>query len=142
MLKTISCATIVAFISLVSTPAFADEPTPPAPIEAEKQILEPRIAPLMKGQCATFTGLLVPEKRYTKFLDAELRAADLRGKLEIEAKKHDALETMYQDKLKQASEPLPWYKEPSFNRWLGLGIGVVITSLAIWGGSELAKAGK
>jgi hypothetical protein len=144
MFKTITCITTLAFALLVAAPAYATEPAAEAPpaAPAKKTTLEPRIAPLMKGQCADFTGLLVPEKRYTEFLDAEVTARDLRGKLDIEAKKHDALESMYQEKLKQASEPLPWYKEPSFNRWLGLGIGVVVTSLAIWGGSELAKAGR
>ena len=146
MFKTIACITTFAFVSLVALPVYADEPQPEAPAPAtapaKKETLEPRIAPLMKGQCAAFTGLLVPERRYTEFLDAELTAKDLRGKLDIEAKKHDALETMYQDKLKQASEPTPWYKEPSFNRWLGFGIGVAVTALAIYGGSELAKAGR
>ena len=142
MLKTISCTTL-AFVLLASTPAFASEPAaPPEKVEAAKPILEPRIVPLMEGKCAAFTGLLVPEKRYTEFLDSEVTARDLRGKLEIEAKKHDALDSMYREKLKQASEPTPWYEEPSFNRWVGFGIGVAVTALAIYGGSELAKAGR
>jgi hypothetical protein len=140
MFKATTCATIVAFTTLTATPAFADEPAPSEAAEpAKAEALEPRIVPLMEGKCALFTGLLVPEKRYTRFLESELQVKDLRGRLDIEAKKHDALETMYQDKLKEASKPPPWYDEPSFNRWLGFGIGVAVTALAIWGSTELAR---
>lgn len=124
------CATF-AFVALTALP-----------VHAQDSALEPLIEPLMKGQQATFTGLLVPEKRYITFLEAETNARDFRGKLSIEAKKHDALEAMYQDKLKQASKPTPWYKEPSFNRWVGFGIGVAVATIAIYGGAEMARAGQ
>ena len=120
---------ICAFAIIAFSPmARANEPAQVVPLEQE--------AP------APFTGLLVPEKRFTELLRAETRAQELEGQLLIQEKMAQALEAMYLDKLKQATAPVPWYKTPSFNRWLGFGLGMVCTGLATWGAIEFYKAVK
>lgn len=98
------------------------------------------VAPIAKGDRAPFAGLLVPEIRFAKFLEAELRVELLEGKLWIEAKKGKALDAMYLRHLERATEPVPWYEKPSFNRWVGFGLGVAFTGLGVYGSVKLYKA--
>lgn len=93
-----------------------------------------------KDNPAPFTGLLVPELRFTKLLEAEITAEKLAGELKIQKDLTDNLEQVYNEKLREAVKPLKWYETPAFNRWLGFGIGIVVTGLAVWGGIEIAKA--
>ena len=101
-----------------------------------------QVVPLEQKAPAPFTGLLVPEKRFTELLRAETRVQELEGQLSIQEKTAQALEAMYLDKLKQATAPVLWYEKPSFNRWLGFGLGMVCTGLATWGAIEFYKAVK
>jgi len=100
------------------------------------------VVPVKKDAPAPFTGLLVPEERFTELLRAELQVQELKGKLSIQEKTTQALDTMYLRHLERATEPVPWYEKPSFNRWLGFGLGVVCTGLAVWGAVEFGKANK
>ena len=95
--------------------------------------------PLLKDSPAPFSGVLVPEGRFVAFLEAEQKLAEVKGELEIEKKAGRVLESMYVGKLELAVKPLSWYQTPEFNRWLGFGLGVVVTAGAVWGGYELVK---
>ncbi len=92
-----------------------------------------------KEALAPFTGLLVPEARFTELLSAELKVQELQGKLSIQEKTAQALEAMYLGKLKQATSPVAWHEKPGFNRWLGFGLGLVCAGLAVWGAVEFGK---
>lgn len=98
------------------------------------------VAPLMKGQPAPFSGLLVTEGRFTSLLEMEIEASDLAGQLEIQKRLTSNLEVLYTRKLEAAVEEPAWYEKPSFNRWLGFGIGVAVTVLAVYGASQLKRA--
>ncbi|KKM80668.1 hypothetical protein LCGC14_1337520 [marine sediment metagenome] len=113
--------------------------TPPLTAHAGGPV---QVVPLAKDAPASFTGLLVPGKRFTELLRAELQVQELKGQLSIQEKTAQALEAMYLGKLKQATTPVPWYKTPSFNRWFGFGLGMVCTGLAIWGTIEFYRAVK
>jgi len=108
--------------------------------EAPAEPAVPSVTPIKEGATAPFTGLLVPESRLAELLRAELRVELLRGKLSIQEQTAQALEAMYLGKLEQATEPVPWYRTESFNRWFGFGLGVAFTGLAIYGTVELSKA--
>lgn len=99
-----------------------------------------KVVMVEKDNPAPFTGLLVPELRFTKLLEAEITAEKLAGELKIQKDLTDNLEQVYNEKLREAVKPLKWYETPAFNRWLGFGIGIVVTGLAVWGGIEIAKA--
>jgi len=105
------------------------------PVRADEQVV-----PVDKNKTAPFTGLLVQENRFTELLGAEIDAKQLAGELQIQKNLTTNLEAVYNEKLREAVKPVPWYERPSFNRWLGFGIGVVVTFLAIWGGAELGKS--
>lgn len=100
------------------------------------------VVPVEQGQAAPFTGLLVPEGRFTQLLEAELEAQEAKGKLKVQERLTEGLESLYSKKLAQAVEPTPWYKSAEFHRWLGFTLGVAVTCLAVWGGNELVKAVK
>lgn len=112
------------FLTLVAGPVHTEEP----------------VVPVLKDAPAPYTGLLVPEGRFTKLLEAEIAAKTLTGELEIQKNLTESLERVYTEKLMEAVKPLKWYETPRFNRWLGFGIGALVTGLAIWGGAELVKA--
>jgi len=107
---------------------------PLVPVRAQE------VVPLMKDQPAPFNGLLVKEGRFTRLLEKETEAADLAGQLEIQKRLTSNLEVLYTRKLEAAVEELAWYEKPSFNRWLGFGIGVAVTVLAVYGASRLSRA--
>ena len=102
------------------------------------QVLANTVVPIQENEPAPFTGLLVPECQFAKLLEAQLAAEDFKGKLEVQKNLTADLELIYAKRLEVAMSP-KWYESPLFNRWLGFGIGVVVTGFAIWGGSELSK---
>ena len=98
---------------------------------------------LEKGTAAPFNGLLLPEARFLKLLDAELHLDEATRKLEIERRVTIDLQAMYNTKLTEASKPIPWHETANFNRWLGFGIGMVIgvavTALAVYASARLLE---
>lgn len=97
------------------------------------------VIPLLEGDQAPHAGLLVREKRFTQMVKADILRADIAGRLEIQERLTETLEAMYVGRLEEASVPLKWYQTPEFNRWFGFGAGVLVTSLAVYGASQLAK---
>lgn len=100
------------------------------------------VVPLIKGKTAPHSGLLVREQRFTEMLKAEVAAEELQGSLEIERRLRDNIESLYNEKLKEAVKPPPWYESLSFNRWTFFLLGVAATAAAIYGGAQLIKATK
>lgn len=140
---------LFAAVTFAALPAAAGEhageippPNPTAERTAAEpeQEAEPDIVPVLKLKPAPFTGLLVPEGRFTKLLEAELKLDTTEQKLQAQIRFTDSLENMYKKKLEEAAQGPEWYEEPSFNRWLGFTIGVVVTGLVVWGGVEIVKA--
>lgn len=101
---------------------------------------QPEVAHVKSGAAAPFTGLLVPEKRFIELLQAEIDRDKLKVQVRLETKFSKDLEMLMTKKLKQATEPEAWHQTASFNRWFGFTLGVVVTGLAIWGGTEVVKA--
>jgi len=99
-----------------------------------------KVVPVAEGTAAPFTGLLVPEARFTKMLEADLAVEDLKGQLKIQQGLTVKLEQVYSARLEEAVKPVAFYQTPEFNRWVGFFLGVAVTGLAIWGGSEIVKA--
>jgi len=100
------------------------------------------VVPVEEGKAAPFTGLLVPEAKFTKMLEADLVVEDLKGQLKIQQGLTVKLEQVYSARLEEAVKPVAFYQTPEFNRWVGFFLGVAVTGLAIWGGSEIVKAVK
>ena len=100
------------------------------------------VVPVEKDQTAPFTGLLVPEARFVKLLEAEQEVPVLKGQLKVQTTLTEKVESLYSDKLVEATKPPSWYQTTEFHRWLGFFLGVTVTCLAVWGGNELVKAVK
>lgn len=119
------CFFLSLAILVCTVPAFGDE-----------------VVVLKQGETAPFAGLLVKEDRFERFLEAELKVEELKGRLEIQERLGLKIESIYSARLEEAVKPIPWYQSADFNRWLGFFIGVAATGLVIWGGSEIVKAVK
>ena len=100
----------------------------------------PMVEPLMKGDPAPFMGLLVPEERFVELLEAENEARELRAKLAAAERTGELVEKVYLRRLEQATAPLPFYDSVTFNRWLGFGLGLAATALAVWASIEIQEA--
>lgn len=98
------------------------------------------IVPLLAGRAAPYSGLLVPEARYVEFVEAEINLEASEQRLAAQIRFTNSLESMYRGRLEDATKPLAWYKAPSFNRWVGFGIGIIVTGVVVWGGVEIVKA--
>lgn len=139
-------AAIVAFTFAFLAPGIVFGQTTPSeppgePVESqEAPEVGGAIEPLLKGAPAPFTGLLVPEDRYIELMEAENRARELAIKLAVQEQTAKAIEAIYLKKLDEATNPIPWYDTPTFNRWLGVLLGAAATGLAVWGGIEVTKA--
>jgi hypothetical protein len=124
-MKKISLSLSLAFLLATITPALADD-----------------VLVLKQGETAPFAGLLVKEARFNRFLEAELKVEELKGRLDIQERLGLKLESIYTARLEEAVKPIPWYQGPEFNRWLGFFIGAAVTGLVVWGGTEIVKAAK
>lgn len=118
-------AVFVAMTVVVATPSSSN---------ADPTVLD--VVVLMKGDPAPFSGILVPELRFKKYVRAELKVVDLEFRLQSQITFSTNMESMYLKRLEEATRPRPWYERPSFNRWLGWGLGVVTTGLIVWAGVE------
>ena len=103
---------------------------------------ENKVVPLAKDTPAPFTGLLVPEARFTELLEKEIQADGLAGKLKIQEKLTVDLENIYTKRMGEMAKPLAWYETPEFNRWLGFFIGVGVTAGVVYGGVKMMEAMK
>lgn len=137
-------AVALAVVFTTAVPAFAQDADPPLAERAEPAPplvkAEPDIIPVLKGKKAPYTGLLVPEGRFSELLQAELELDSANRKLQVQIRFTDSLESMYKTKLQEAAAEPAFYEAPSFNRWLGFTIGIVVTGLVVWGGVEIVKA--
>lgn len=116
-------AVLVMWLMLFTVPTFAED-----------------VVPLQSGEMTPYSGLLVKEARFATFLNSEILVEDLTGRLSIQTRLTENLEKLYVGRLEEAVQKPRWYESPSFNRWLGFGIGVVVSALAVYGGSKLVKA--
>jgi len=142
-MSSIAQVTIFCFVQaiLVTNVAFAQAPDQTDPVTdpvVDAQTIA--VVPAQEGKPAKFTGLLLTEEYFTELLEADLQLDLTKGELRVEKKYSISLETMYKKQLDKALKPTPWYKTPSFNRWLGFSIGVVVTGFAVWGATEIVKA--
>lgn len=98
-----------------------------------------KVVSLLKDQPAPFSGLLVPEVRFKKYLELEMENEDLRYQLRLKDKLLTTQEAIYTEQLQQAQKKAEGHiwERPEFNRWLGFGLGVAITAFAIWGAGQL-----
>jgi len=137
MKKATTFLVLGAILMALCGPAHGQE-VPPAP-EAQPTIREPQVVVLKAGDPAPFDGFLVPEARFTKYLELDLKVMDLEGQLKIQTKLTADLDLYYNKQMEKLAEPIPWYQGPEFNRWLGFFIGVGVTVLAIYGAHELLQ---
>lgn len=109
-------------------------------------VLSAQVVPVYEGGTVPFDGYLVPEIRFEEFLKAEATEDLLRKELEfkdyevkLEQEFCDKKIDVCLDELNKCREvaSTPWYARPDVNRWVGIGIGVVITSLAVYGAGQL-----
>ncbi len=100
---------------------------------------ENEVQPIIAGDIAPVSGLLVEEARFTKFLEAEASVKELGQRLAIQVKYSDAAEKFYRAEIARASTR-EWWEDPSLNRWVGFGIGIVATSLAVWGATKVTAS--
>lgn len=124
---------VIIFAILVLTLVFAqlaraDEPSS-MPASAPAPVVE--VMPLLAGAVAPFDGLLVPEVTFVKYLRQRLLVDELTAKLEI------------RDRL-LLEKPLIEKTPPTFGvGWsfvVGMGVGVIVASLAVYGAVQVLKA--
>lgn len=96
--------------------------------------------PVVAGEVAPFTGLLVPEDRFFELLQDEIDGEKSKDELELERKLRKKVEEIYAEALKEADKPPKFYQTPRFNQCAGFTVGVVFTTGAIWAGTEIVKA--
>lgn len=142
----ISMAVCVFFtLCIVCTPIHAQD-TPKAgeaQENAEKKAeLENPVTPVLKGKEAPFTGLLVPEGKFTKLMESKLENDDLKGQLNIQKNLTKNLEGVYLKRLEEATKPPKWYQTGEFKFWLGFILGGAAVGLAVYGAVEVVKATK
>jgi len=112
-----------------------------APIFAQDLATPPQDnAPILKKQPAPFSGILVPESRFTEYLDLELQIEELEARLRIQENLVLEVEKVYTTKLEAATRPEKWYATSEFNRLLGFIVGVGVTVAVFFAGAELTKA--
>jgi hypothetical protein len=97
---------------------------------------------IKKDDPAPFTGLVVKEKRFTELVEAELTATDLRVKLDIQERTSKGIEEVFERRLRQATEPPPWYKTNEFNFWVGFTLGIVVAGAAVYAGVKVVEASR
>ena len=120
-------ALIIAYLVVVlSAPAFAQDSVP----------VTPDMIPIMTGEPAPFTGMLVVESRFINYVKLEIRVVELEGNLRIQKRLTTNLENLYSERLKVAAKE-EWYQTPEFNRWLGFAIGVLVVCVTVWAESKL-----
>lgn len=118
-------------------PSYAQEPRD-TPVAVSTP--EPDIVVLKAGDPAPFTGVLVPEVRFTRYLELDMKVQDLEGRLKIQMKLGGDLDLYYTKQMAKLAEPPAWYQGTELNRWVGFFIGVGVTALALWGAHELIGA--
>jgi hypothetical protein len=96
----------------------------------------PDMVPIMQGESAPFTGMLVMESRFIDYIKLQMRVDELEQRLEIQKRLTVNIENLYASRLQETAQQ-EWYQTPEFNRWLGFGIGVLVTGLAVYGASRL-----
>ncbi len=95
------------------------------------------VHPMIAGDSAPVSGLLIEEARYTKFLKAEQGVKELGQRLAFQVKYCEASEGFYKAEIKRVTQPVRWYQDSAFNRCVGFGLGIVATSLAVWGATKV-----
>jgi hypothetical protein len=134
---TIACS-IVAFL-FAHGHGYAQ---PPSDTVKPPKITEKLIKPVVKGQPAPFTGLLVPEARFVEMVNAEITVDELKGKLEIQVNLTHNLEEMYTRRMEEMASPPKWYQTGEFNFWVGFTTGVVVSGMAIYGAVRIVEASR
>lgn len=112
----------------------------PLPLLAD----EPDVAPIMKGQVAPWSGLLVKEGRFASMLKLQLDIEELTAKMKISEKLFDSSVKILQTQLAKAQEdlnkraqPEPWYKSRWFVWCVGLVLGMGVAIGAFYGAAQL-----
>jgi hypothetical protein len=96
--------------------------------------------PILKGDPALFTGLLIGEKRFTELLAAETNAEDYKKRLEEKTNELARIDSEYSRKLEKATKPPPFLDDPDNRFWMGVGVGILAAALSTYGTVELLKA--
>lgn len=96
--------------------------------------------PLIEGEVAPFTGLLVSEDRFYELLQKEVDLEKTQVELRLERELRKKVEEIYTGALAEATKPPPFYETPRFNLGAGFTVGVVVTVGAVWAGTEIVKA--
>jgi hypothetical protein len=139
-------ATLLAFLAiaqLIPITALAEPPTTPKTPSSQPTVS--KVVPLMKGKPAPFSGLLVPEKRFTQDLYRKVEVNECKHKLKLRDNTHadqtqvwkGALNLCQQD-LNKRAQPTPWYKSVKFWLPVGLIVGLAGGIFIYHGASELA----
>jgi hypothetical protein len=122
---------MLVFAILILTLFFARAAHAAEPESAPASAPVVEVVPLEAGGVAPFAGLLVPEETFVKYLRQRLMVDELTAKLEI------------RDRL-LAEKPLVEKTPPTFGvGWsfvVGLGVGVVLSSLIVYGAVQVLKA--
>lgn len=98
------------------------------------------VTPIAKEQPAPFTGLLVPEPRMIDLLQAEIDAEQRAAELAIERDYSKSLDSMYKEKLAEATKPPAFFDRPDVRFWGGFILGGVAVGFAVYGGAKLVQA--
>lgn len=92
--------------------------------------------PLRKGDEAPFGGVLLKDDRFAALLLSEVKAEQMEQREALDARYIERLEKQ----LDRSTQEPKWYIQPGFQRWLGFGVGVLVTTLAIQMGVIIVDA--
>jgi len=85
---------------------------------------------------APFSGVLLQDDRFAALLLAEVKADQAEQQKMIDARYIERLESQLDRRMRDPK----WYEQSGFQRWVGFGVGVLVTSLAIQMGVIIVNA--
>jgi len=103
-----------------------------------------KAVPLMAGDPAPCDGVLYPEALVKEHLRLRVDFEEISKKLAIEQDLHSKDLATYRLKLDAADRDLarlsnpPWYDRPEINRWMGFGLGVVLSVATAFAVAQVA----
>ena len=123
----IAMMVVVAFFIATCGVAMADEVPPPDAI------------PLLKGQVAPFSGVLLPSKILEDLLKAKADAERLNAELKAAQKELDLTVRLYENQIRKLTAELDpgFWRQAETQRWIGFSLGIIFTSGAVWGAGQL-----
>jgi len=89
------------------------------------------VIPLMQNDPAPYSGLLVDETKFSKYLKLEINLKSVKEQLEIQKHLNISIENLYIKRMEEMAQT-KWYQSAEFNRWLGFFGGLIVAGAVVY----------